>query len=310
MKKKLVVIGSINIDHILNVSSFPRPGETVSGEGYQIAFGGKGANQAVAAGRCGANIQFIAAVGNDVFGDEICQQFVQDHIDICSVGKIDQAKTGVALIFVDQKGENSIGIYAGANAFVTTDYIYQYRQDIIDADALLVQLETPLPAIEYAIRLAKDNNTTVIVNPAPAKALSDMFLSFIDIITPNETETEQLTGITISSQADAAKAADYLHQKGISIVIITLGSQGAWVSQCHHGYIEGSRIKSYPVTTIDTIAAGDTFNGMLATAILEGKSLSEAVSFANAAAALSVTKKGAQPSIPWREEIETFIQQK
>lgn len=306
MAKKLIVLGSINVDHVINVQQFPRPGETLSGSAYNIAFGGKGANQAVAAGRCGAGIQFIAAVGNDEIGQQICQQLQKDNIDIRSIQTIKKEKTGVALIFVNKQGENEIVIYAGANASVTPEYIEDYKKDIINADAILMQLETPLSTIEVAAKLAKSNRTRVIMNPAPAQPLSDDLLKCIDIITPNETEAECLTGIKVKTERDADQAAQFLHEKGIPVVIITLGNKGAWVS--NQGF--GKLIKGYRVRAVDTIAAGDTFNGMLVTALLEDKSLDESVKYAHAAAAIAVTRHGAQSSVPLRKEVEQFLQRR
>ncbi|WP_208293456.1 ribokinase [Zophobihabitans entericus] len=303
MKKKLIVLGSINVDHIMNVQQFPRPGETIIGSTYQIAFGGKGANQAVAAGRGGADIQFIAAVGDDDIGQRICEQLKKDNIDTRSISKIRNETTGVALIYVNGQGENQIGIYAGANAAVTPEYAGKYRQDIIQADALLMQLETPLSTIAEMAKLAKANNTQVIVNPAPAQTLADDILKCIDIITPNETEAERLTGIPVNDEKSADKASQYLHQKGIPTVIITLGSKGAWVSM--NG--QGKLITGFKVKAVDTIAAGDTFNGMLVTALLEDMPMDEAVKYAHASAAIAVTRAGAQPSVPWRDEVEKFL---
>ena len=302
--KKLIVLGSVNVDHILNVNEFPKPGETLAGRDYQISFGGKGANQAVAAGRLGANIQFIAAVGDDELGKKIDQQLKNDRIDTRSVATIKNENTGVALILVNAQGENQIAIYAGANAAVTPDYLHEFENDIIQADAILMQLETPLATIEQAAKLAKQHNTQVILNPAPAQKLSDDLLNNIDIITPNETEAEYLTGIKIVTEQDAQTASAILHNKGIKIVIITLGSKGAWVSDSGKGEL----IDGFKVKAIDTIGAGDTFNGMLVTALLEGKSLSQAIKYAHAAGALSVTKAGAQTSVPTRIEVDNFIQ--
>ncbi|OCG11280.1 ribokinase [Gilliamella sp. wkB292] len=302
--KKLIVLGSVNIDHILNVNEFPKPGETLTGTHYKISYGGKGANQAVAAGRLGANVQFIAAVGNDDLGKNFKQQLQSDHIDTHSVAVIDQENTGVALILVNQQGENQIAIYAGANAAVTPEYLDQFADDITKADAVLMQLETPLATVEQAAKLAKQNNTQVILNPAPAQKLSDELLAHVDIITPNETEAEFLTGIKIITEQDAQQAAQLLHDKGIHTVIITLGSKGAWVSHAQNGVI----VPGFRVNAVDTIGAGDTFNGMLITALLEGKDLKQAVHYAHAAGALSVTKAGAQTSVPTRKEVDDFIQ--
>ncbi len=302
---KLVVLGSINADHILNINQFPQPGETVIGQQYKVAFGGKGANQAVAAGRSGADIAFIACVGADDIGERIRQQLATDRIDTQPIEAIADSTTGVALIFVNAEGENVIGIDAGANAAVTPDYLNRYRQRVIDADALLMQLESPLETVIAAAKLAKQHQTQVILNPAPACELPDELLAMIDMITPNETEAQRLTGIAVNNDADAERAANILHDKGIGCVIITLGSRGVWMSE--NG--KGKLVPGFKVKAVDTIAAGDTFNGALVTALLEGKVMSDAVRFAHAAAAIAVTRPGAQPSVPWREEIDAFLQQ-
>ncbi|MCW0343640.1 Ribokinase [Pantoea ananatis] len=302
---KLAVLGSINADHILNLAHFPRPGETVIGQKYQIAFGGKGANQAVAAGRAGANIAFIACVGADDIGERICQQLAQDNIDTHSVEAVEGESTGVAMIFVNGEGENNIGIYSGANAALTSQYVERHQQVITQADALLMQLESPLDSVLAAATLARQHQTRVILNPAPATKLSDDLLALIDIITPNETEAEILTGIAVNNDDDAARAAAALHEKGIATVLITLGRRGVWLSE--NG--KGQRIAGFEVNAVDTIAAGDTFNGAFITARLEGKAMHDAVRFAHAAAAIAVTRSGAQPSVPWRAEIDDFLQQ-
>ncbi len=302
---KLAVLGSINADHILNLTHFPRPGETVIGKQYQIAFGGKGANQAVAAGRAGADIAFIACVGADDIGERIRQQLQQDRIDTAPVEIVADEATGVAMIFVNGEGENNIGIYSGANAALTPACVDRHQQVIADAEALLMQLESPLESVLAAAKIARANATQVILNPAPATHLSDEMLALIDIITPNETEAEILTGIAVKSDEDAAHAAQALHDKGISTVLITLGRRGVWLSEQGTGV----RIPGFNVQAIDTIAAGDTFNGAFITARLEGVAMHDAVRFAHAAAAIAVTRPGAQPSVPWRTEIDNFLQQ-
>lgn len=302
---KLVVLGSINADHILNINHFPQPGETVIGKQYTLAFGGKGANQAVAAGRSGADISFIACVGDDDIGEHVRKQLASDHIDTQSIEAIKDSTTGVALIFVNAEGENVIGIDAGANKAVTPEYLDRYKQQVIGASALLMQLESPLETVIAAAKIAKDNDTQVILNPAPACELPDELLARVDMITPNETEAEKLTGIKVDSNEDAARAAKALHDKGIATVIITLGSKGVWLSQ--NG--EGKLVAGFRVKAVDTIAAGDTFNGALVTALLEGKPMDSAVRFAHAAAAIAVTRPGAQPSVPWRKEIDDFLAQ-
>lgn len=302
---KLVVLGSINADHILNLESFPTPGETVTGSHYQVAFGGKGANQAVAAGRSGADIAFIACTGDDDIGERIRKQLQVDRIDVAPVSAVSGESTGVALIFVNGEGENVIGIHAGANAALSCALVDAQRERIANADALLMQLESPLDSVQLAAQIAHEHQTTVVLNPAPARALPDTLLSLVDIITPNETEAEKLTGVRVEKDDDAAKAAQILHAKGIDTVIITLGSRGVWASVKG----EGHRVPGFKVQAIDTIAAGDTFNGALMTALLEKTPLAEALRFAHAAAAIAVTRKGAQPSVPWRKEIDEFLRQ-
>ncbi|WP_340609245.1 ribokinase [Xenorhabdus bharatensis] len=303
-KAKLVVMGSINVDHILNLKSFPQAGETVQGQQYQVAFGGKGANQAVAAGRCGADITFIACVGQDDVGQRIRQQLIEDNINTSAIEVIEGETTGVALIFVNQQGENVIGINSGANGALTPRYLRYHEQVIREADALLLQLETPLDTVLLAAEIAKKHHTKVILNPAPAQKISDQLLSLVDIITPNETEVEYLTGIAVTDDSGAEKAAHVLHNKGIDTVIITLGSRGVWLSEQGK---QGKVISGFQVKAIDTIAAGDTFNGALVTGLLEGKEILSAIRFAHAAAAIAVTRRGAQPSIPWRNEVDEFL---
>nr|WP_318383701.1 ribokinase [uncultured Enterobacter sp.] len=305
MAGKLVVLGSINADHILNLETFPTPGETVTGSQYQVAFGGKGANQAVAAGRSGASIAFIACTGDDNTGERIRKQLVSDNIDVAPVSVINGDSTGVALIFVNGEGENVIGIHAGANAALSPALVDAQHALIAHASALLMQLESPVESVLAAAKIAHENQTLVALNPAPARMLPDELLALVDIITPNETEAEKLTGIRVESDDDAARAAQALHAKGIATVIITLGSRGVWASV--NG--EGQRVPGFKVKAIDTIAAGDTFNGALMTALLEDKPLEEAIRFAHAAAAIAVTRKGAQPSVPWRNEIDDFLTQ-
>lgn len=302
---RLIVLGSINVDHILSVEAFPAAGETVTAGQYQVAFGGKGANQAVAAGRSGADIAFIACTGDDEVGERSRKQLASDNIDVTPVSVVTGESTGVALIFVNAGGENVIGIHAGANGALSPQRVEMQRDAIAQARALLMQLESPLESVMAAARIAWQHQTQVVLNPAPARELPDELLALVDIITPNETEAEKLTGIKVNSNEDAARAAQVLHAKGINTVLITLGSRGVWASVKG----KGQQMPGFNVTAIDTIAAGDTFNGALVTALLEEKSLGEAIHFAHAAAGIAVTRKGAQPSIPWREEIEAFLRQ-
>ncbi|MCG6266137.1 ribokinase [Vibrio furnissii] len=300
---KLVVLGSVNADHVLQVPSFPRPGETLHGRNYQVIPGGKGANQAVAAARLNADIGFIACVGDDSFGINIRESFKLDGMNIRGVKMQPNCPTGIAMIQVSDRGENSICISAEANAKLTAEAIEPDLQHIRDAKYLLMQLETPLDGIVKAAQVAKEARTNVILNPAPARELPDALLSCVDVITPNETEAEVLTGITVTADASAQLAADALHGKGIEIVMITLGAKGVWLSQNGRGTL----IPGFRVQATDTTAAGDTFNGALVTGLLEEMPLESAIKFAHAAAAISVTRFGAQTSIPNREEVDAFL---
>lgn len=302
---KLVVLGSVNADHVLQVPSFPRPGETLHGRNYQVIAGGKGANQAVAAARLNADIGFIACVGDDSFGINIRENFRMDGIDITAVIMEPNCPTGIAMIQVSDSGENSICLSAEANAKLTAAAIEPDLERIRQADYLLMQLETPLCGIEKAAQVAKDANTVVILNPAPARVLSDELLACVDMITPNETEAEVLTGITVTDAESAQQAANILHDKGIKTVMITLGAKGVWLSQNGRGDI----IAGFNVEVTDTTAAGDTFNGAFVTGLLEDLSLELAIKFAHAAAAISVTRFGAQTSIPTRKEVDDFLAQ-
>lgn len=300
---KLVVLGSVNADHVLQVPSFPRPGETLHGRNYQVIAGGKGANQAVAAARLNADIGFIACVGDDSFGVNILESFKSDGINISGVKMQADCPTGIAMIQVSDSGENSICISAEANAKLTAEAIEPELERICQAEFLLMQLETPLDGIELAAQIAKRHDTKVILNPAPARELPESLLASIDIITPNETEAEILTGIKVEDDASAKAAADMLHSKGIETVMITLGAKGVYVSQNGEGQI----VPGFQVEATDTTAAGDTFNGAFVTGLMESMPLESAIQFAHAAAAISVTRFGAQTSIPSRKEVDAFL---
>ena len=300
---KLVVLGSVNADHVLQVASFPRPGETLLGHSYAVIPGGKGANQAVAAARLGADIAFIACVGDDSFGANMITEFSRDGINTQAVMIEQDTPTGIAMIQVAATGENSICISAEANACLTPERLTPHRELIEQADTLLMQLETPIATITQAAKIAKQAGTRVVLNPAPAQPLNDELLSVVDLITPNETEAELLTGIKVSDMASAQVAADALHNKGIAEVMITLGSQGVWISQAG----TGKQVKGFCVDAVDTTAAGDTFNGGLLAGLQAGLVLDEAIRFAHAAAAISVTRVGAQTSIPTKLEVDAFL---
>ncbi len=305
MSNKLTVLGSINADHVISVPHFAKPGETLTGYGYHINYGGKGANQAVAAARLGAQVSLIGCIGDDDIGREIKRAFEKDGIDTQAIVSVSGETTGIAMIQVADSGENSIVISAGANAALNESLVEAFSRQIIEADYLLMQLETPLNAIIKAAKLAKQQGTRVVLNPAPAQPLPDELLAYVDIITPNETEAELLTGVTVTDEKSAVESARVFHAKGIPTVLITLGSKGVYVSEQGNGRI----IAGFRVEAKDTTAAGDTFNGGLITALLEHKPMAEAIRFAHAAAAISVTRKGAQPSIPSRAETLAFLVQ-
>ncbi|BCB66024.1 ribokinase [Haemophilus influenzae 3655] len=302
--KKLTVLGSINADHVISVPYFSKPGETLTGDNYQLVYGGKGGNQAVAAARLGANVEFIGCVGSDVIGETMKNAFSQEGIDTTNIHSISQEMTGMAFIQVAQSGENSIVLARGANAHLDEKLVQHSEAKIAQSNYLLMQLETPISGVELAAQIAKKNGVKVVLNPAPAQILSDELLSLIDIITPNETEAEILTGVAVTDEQSAVKAASVFHDKGIETVMITLGAKGVFVSRKGKSRI----IKGFCVQAIDTTAAGDTFNGGFVTALLEEKAFDEAIRFGQAAAAISVTKKGAQSSIPTRQETLEFLE--
>jgi len=303
MGKKIVVVGSSNTDMIIKVPHVPVPGETIIGGKFSIAAGGKGANQAVAAARAGGDVTFIARIGDDMFGQQAKDGFVKDNINVDHVLSDKDAPSGVALIFVGEDGQNSIAVASGANANLSPSDVQAASDAISTSDILIMQLETPLETVQKAASIASESGVKVILNPAPAQALSDNILRNISILTPNESESELLTGINVETEKDAAAAADALMAKGIETVIITMGPKGAFVATADSKEL----VSGFSVKAVDATAAGDVFNGTLAVAIAEGKPLKKAVSFANAAAALSVTKLGAQPSAPTREEIDKFL---
>jgi ribokinase len=302
-KPDIVVVGSSNTDMIIQLDRIPVPGETILGGEFSIAAGGKGANQAVAAARSGGEVTFIACVGSDMFGQQAINGFVADRINVDYIFKAENAASGVALIFVDKKGENSIAVASGANYQLMPEHITKAKNAFASAKILVMQLETPIETITAAAKLANDNGLKVILNPAPAQQLDDELLKMISILTPNEIEAELLTNIKVKDDSSAGKAADVLLGKGIDTVLITLGAQGALLATGE----QKKMIRGFEVDAVDTTAAGDVFNGALAVGLGENKSFDEAIRFANAAAALSVTKLGAQPSAHSRQEIDSFL---
>jgi ribokinase len=298
-KKKIVVVGGTNTDMVVKAPRFPVPGESIVGENFFMNAGGKGANQAVAAARLGGEVTFIAKTGNDIFGKQALELFKNECIN-CSYLFVDETTpSGVALITLDAKGENCIVVALGANNNLTADEVLSARAEFESADVVLVQLEIPIDTVVKTAEACFLLGKKVVLNPAPACALPPELIKCLYLITPNETEAEILTGVVVTDTTSATKAAIELQKMGVQHVIITMGSQGAFL----YSEGEGQLIPTLKVDAVDTTAAGDTFNGALAVAIAQGKSLTEAVAFGNQAAAISVTRLGAQTSVPYFHEL-------
>jgi len=299
MARPIYVIGSSNTDMVVKTEKLPMPGETVIGGTFFMNPGGKGANQAVAAARLGGRVTFIARVGSDLFGSQALQQFQTENIDTRFVTQDPEYPSGVALIGVDRQGENTIIVAPGSNRQLNVKDVANAFESIAEKSIILIQLEIPQETVEFAILSGKKKNCDVILNPAPVQPVDNSALRNLSIITPNETEAEMLTGIRITDLNTAEQAARQLHQAGVANVIITLGSKGAFVSTGSNGKL----VAAPKVTAVDTTAGGDCFNGALAVALAEGMKIEEAVGFACQAASLSVTRMGAQSSMPYRKEV-------
>lgn len=297
MSKKVLVIGSSNTDMVVKTAAFPKPGETVLGGTFLMNPGGKGANQAVAAARLGADVRFVTKIGKDIFGKQAVEGFSKENLDINNIIETSQFSSGVALITVSDQGENQIVVASGANMDLQPadlpDTIFQ------DIEFVLIQLEIPLETVRYIVRKCRDLNIRVILNPAPAVKLDDDLLSGIYLITPNETETQLLTGIMPNSSETLHEAALYFQNKGIENIIITIGSKGVYLMNGRHSQI----IPAVEIKPVDTTAAGDVFNGAILTALSKEKDWIEACKYACKAAAISVTRMGAQSSAPYQHEI-------
>jgi len=302
-KPRILVIGSSNMDIVVRVPRIPKPGETILGGDSISVSGGKGANQAVGAGRAGGDATFITRVGDDMFGKRAVASLRQSGIRTNRVIRDSQHPTGVALIFVADDGQNAIAVAAGANGHLSVSDVEQAAPAFSKADMLLIQLEIPLKTVMAAVKLAAQHGVPVMLNPAPAQPLADSLLECVSILTPNESEIELLTGIQVTNARTAALAADKLRSRGPRTVVVTMGARGAFLADAK-GVM---RVPGFRVKAVDTTAAGDVFNGALAVALAEGCSTRRAVRFANAAAALSVTRVGAQHSAPTRTEIDRFL---
>lgn len=296
---KVLVVGSSNTDMVIKTHHFPSPGETILGGRFLMNAGGKGANQAVAAARLGGVVTFVGKIGDDIFGKQAVQQLEDEGINVDFVSVDPENPSGVALITVDQKGENSIVVASGSNGTLSPADFDKTLDELGESGFVLMQLEIPIPTVEYIARIAALKQKKVILNPAPAAELSFELLQNLYLITPNETEAELLTGIKVNDEQSALKAASALHEKGVEIVIITMGAAGAFLLA--NGIPE--LIKAPKVEAVDSTAAGDTFNGALVVALSEGRSIHDSIVFANKAAAISVTRIGAQSSVPYRSEI-------
>ncbi len=299
----VVVFGSINMDLVVRSPHLPKPGETLTGSNFATIPGGKGANQAVAVARLGVPTQMIGRVGQDAFGETLLAELATSGVNCDRVLIDSTVHSGVAMITVDDASENTIVIIPGANGQVGEADVERVRQSLTDVKVLLLQLEIPLPAVIEAARVAKQGGVTVILDPAPARSdLPDELYALIDILTPNQVEAAQLVGFEVNDFESAKAAAGKFRQRGVNIVIVKLGRQGALCCTSDETFA----IPAFPVKAVDTVAAGDAFNGGLAAGLAAGMSLQQATRQAAAAAALSVTQAGAQPSLPTRSQLEAF----
>lgn len=304
MKPRIAVVGSVNMDLVFRTPRMPALGETLSGHEFRQIPGGKGANQAVAAARQGADVAFIGRVGDDGFGQYSLRCLANDGIDVSNLSAVVDTATGVAGIIVTDQGDNSIVLAAGANASLSAEDVEAALPAISSAQLLVCQLETPLSTVTRAIQLAKQHGVKVILNPAPVQALSDDLLKQVDYLVVNETEASQLSGIPVSNQESAQRASEQLLQRGVAVVLLTMGEHGVCITE--QG---GSQfIAAIKVDVVDTTAAGDTFVGAFAVGIAKGLDIRTASMEAQYTAALTVTKLGAQTSIPQRSEVEQFMQ--
>lgn len=295
----ITVIGSANTDMVVRTPHIPRPGETVMGGDFMMCPGGKGANQAVTVARLGGRVYFVAKLGKDLFGQESKKAYEKDGVLVNYVSFHEEQASGVALINVDDNGENSIVVAPGANSFLGSEDIARAADCIIGSEILLMQLEIPLATVVEAAALANKHHKKLILNPAPACDLPDSVLTGLYLITPNNTEVEMLTGIKVSDEAGCLAAANQLKKRGVKNVIITLGDEGAYVNTDEFT----GMIKAEKVNVVDTTGAGDIFNGSLALALSQGRGMEDAVRFATQVAGISVTRIGAQTSIPSKYEL-------
>ena len=302
--RRVVVVGSANMDMVVSCDRFPKPGETVLAGQFGMYPGGKGANQAVACARLGGNVTLLAKMGNDVFRDRLTESLESNGVDISHLLIDETASTGIALITVDGTGQNEIVVVSGSNMELSEEDVRHNREIFEGAAVVLLQLEIPLETVMEAARIGKAEGAKIILNPAPARDLPDELLSLIDVLTPNESEAELLSGIPVRDRSSARASAEAIQARGVREVVITLGSRGAV-------HVAGSETSfpAYRVDAQDTTAAGDAFNGALAFGLASGRACGDAIAMANAVAAFSVTRMGAQPSMPSNEEVRTFLEE-
>jgi ribokinase len=306
MKKdatKIAVVGSSNMDLVVKSKSIPAIGETILGGDFIMVPGGKGANQAVAAAKLGAEVFLIAKLGEDIFAEHSLNNFKKEAVNTKHLVQTGEAPSGVALIMVDEKGNNSIVVAPGANNTLLPADVKKAESDIASCGAVVAQLEVPLETIEFTAKMANNLKVPFVLDPAPARELDPELLSMVDVLTPNETEAQILTGIEVTDEESARVAAGNLLGRGIKTVIITLGDKGYLLADSEETkYVSGKKVDA-----VDSTAAGDAFTGSLAVGIAENKAISDAALFANYVAALSVTKMGAQSSMPTLQEVESFM---
>jgi ribokinase len=300
---RIVVVGSSNTDMVVRVPTLPRPGETVIGGSFFTARGGKGANQAVAAARAGGSVSLVACLGDATLGDETLAALAADDIAVDQVRRATDTRSGVALILVDERGENSIAVAPGANARLAPEQVAECADLLSPGDVLLVQLEIPIESVLAAARAASRAGARVILHPAPARELPQELLALVSVLTPNESEAARLAGVSAGGAQALDAAATALLRLGVGAVVVTLGAAGAYVATPERR----ETIDAFPAEARDTTGAGDVFNGALAVALAERKGLADAVRFANAAAAISVTRDGAQSASPYRAEILALL---
>lgn len=299
--KNICVIGSLNMDLVVNVDAMPKPGQTIIGSNFKEVPGGKGANQAVAMARLNGNVSMIGKVGEDGFGQTLISSLKNDKVDTTYI-QTAKGSTGVALITVDKNAQNSIVVSPGANFEVKEEDIDNNIKAIENSDIVVLQLETPLNTIKYALNKAKELNKYTILNPAPAVKLDDEIIKNVDLLTPNETELEIISGVSIETEEDIQKAAQIMIEKGVKELIVTLGSKGSLYINKEKSMFK----KAYKVEAVDTTAAGDSYTGALAVALSQDKGIADAMDFASKVGALSVLKEGAQSSLPTLEDVKNF----